>query len=340
MNFFSVHIGKARAEILKRALLVYLTWIAADFFFLVTRGEWRNYQQSQIWPVTLCYIWIVLHNVFIFKKLLFERRLYIWYIIVFVPSAVLFSMVYNWIIPSTQFERSLAYMTVYSAFLAFVGAAFFLAGHYYNEKRNANKLLILQKDIELKQLKSQLNPHFLFNSLNNIYSYNLENSAHGNDLILKLSNLMRFMVETSDKEVISLREELDFIDNYVSFERERLGYRCDITLTKNIKTDIIEIPPLLLFPLIENAFKHGANSISTRSKIEIEIDADTTRLQLIVRNSLGKTSSKSTRTGIPNIQRRLDILFPRRHEIEFSNEAGVFSATLSIDLSTSYEFNK
>ena len=325
-------IKKENLDVIKRGLIVYLAWVAADFFFLFTRGEWRNYQVSNIWPVTLCYIWIVLHNVLIFKKLLFERRLYFWYIIVFVPSATFFSYIYNWLIPSTQFVRGLSYMTAYSVFLAFVGAAFFLAGHYYNERKKAYKLLALQRDVELKQLKSQLNPHFLFNSLNNIYSYNLENSSHGNDLILKLSDLMRFMVETSNKDTILLSDELNFIDNYITFERERLGHRCEIVFNKKIQNDALEVPPLILFPLIENSFKHGTGSIRGNSKVEITINSTSSELELIVQNPIGSNQAPSTKTGIPNVQKRLELLFPGRHQLKLSNEGGVFTALLRIDL--------
>ncbi len=337
MNWKKVRLKQETVDVIKRGLIVYLSWVGADFFFLFTRGEWRTYQVSNIWPVTLCYIWIVLHNVLIFKKLLFERRLYLWYIIVFVPSATLFSYIYNWLIPSIQFQRGLSYMTAYSVFLAFVGAAFFLAGHYYNEKKNAYKLLALQRDVELKQLKTQLNPHFLFNSLNNIYSYNLENNSHGNDLILKLSDLMRFMVETSNKDTILLSDELNFIDNYITFERERLGHRCEIVLNKNIRREILEVPPLILFPLIENAFKHGTDSIRRNSKVDITIESSLSELKLIVRNSVFSNQVPSTKTGIPNIQKRLELLFPNQHELKLSNEEGIFTASLKIDLENMQE---
>lgn len=331
MSWRLIEIKQEKIDIIKRGLMVFLAWIAADFFFLITRGEWQNFLTKNILPITLCYIWVVLHNIFIFKKLLFERKLYLWYIIVFIPSATLFSFIYNWITPSV-YERGLSYTTAYSIFLAFVGAAFFLAGHYYNEKKNAYKLVALQKDLELRQLKYQLNPHFLFNALNNIYSYNLENNSHGNDLILKLSDLMRFMVETSNKDSILLNDELNFIDNYITFERERLGHRCEIVLNKNIQSDTLEIPPLILFPLIENAFKHGTDTLSLNGRIEINVNSTQSQLKLIVKNSVVTNQTPSTKTGIPNIQKRLELLFPKRHRLELASDENIFTASLKIDL--------
>lgn len=185
--------------------------------------------------------------------------------------------------------------------------------------------------MELKQLKSQLNPHFLFNSLNNIYSYNLENSKQGNDLILKLSNLMRFMVETSDKDTIPLSDEIEFIDNYITFEKERLGQRCDIVFDRKIDQLNLSIPPLMMFPFIENAFKHGTATLK-KSRIEIFLVIHEGNLELGVRNSIQHNEVISTKTGLSNIQKRLELLFPERYLLDVKKDSETFMISLNITL--------
>lgn len=327
--------NKSNRHLIIRTISIYLALLLLDFFFSYSRGDYstgkKAYQIANILPVTVCYAWIVFHNMLLFKNLLLNRKQYFFYVVAFVASLYLFSALYNWIVPSTQFERSLTFTVVYNLFYALMGTAFFLSWSYFVEKRNSLVLMSLKKEMELKQLKSQLNPHFLFNSLNNIYSYNLENSKHGNDLILKLSNLMRFMVETSDKDAIPLSDEVEFIENYIMFERERLGHRCEIVLDKRIDGLTLMIPPLMMFPFIENAFKHGTATLK-KSRIEISLSIHERILELRVKNPIQHNGAISTKTGLSNIQKRLELLFPQRHSLTVKNDSETFMISLNITL--------
>jgi two-component system, LytTR family, sensor kinase len=326
---------KSDRQLIIRTISIYLAWLMLDFFFSYSRGDYssgtKRYQITDVLPVTVCYAWIVFHNLVLFKNLLLNRKQYFLYVVAFIPSLYLFSAIYNWIVPATQFDRSLTYMVVYNLFIALMGTAFFLSWNYFIEKKNSLILNSINKEFQLKQLKSQLNPHFLFNSLNNIYSYNLENSKHGNDLILKLSNLMRFMVETSDKDAITLSDEMEFIENYITFESERLGHRCEIVFDKEIDRLTLMIPPLMLFPFIENAFKHGTATLR-KSKIEISIAVQNCNLELHVKNSIQHNGAISTKTGLSNIQKRLELLFPESHLLNVKKDSETFIVSLNITL--------
>jgi len=210
--------------------------------------------------------------------------------------------------------------------------ALYLSISYIDQKRDFYKQSLLSREIELNLLKAQLNPHFLFNALNNIYSYNLENDKKGNDLILKLSQLMRYIVEVNNKSYVTLNEEIQFISNYVDLEKERLGYRCDIEFKIACTDKDVRMAPLLFFPLIENAFKHGT-ATNKKTRIEISLTQSNGSLDVIITNSLpDKINSHSTQVGITNVKRRLELLHSGKHSLQLEEGDGSFNARLNLHL--------
>jgi two-component system, LytTR family, sensor kinase len=210
---------------------------------------------------------------------------------------------------------------------AVIGTVVNFARLYILERSRFYKASAISRQLELDQLKTQLNPHFLFNSLNNIYSYNLENHRHGNDLILKLAELVRFILETAPREMITVREELLFIENFIAFERERIGHRCEIRFIRKIQFADRQISPLVMFPFIENAFKHGTDT-DRETSITIEIQDSEDRLELYVKNDIIKTTRPSPRIGLSNIEKRLSILFPGRYQLNTSNDGVHYAVNL------------
>lgn len=327
----SFNLNKESSRFIVRTVIIYIGLLVLDFIFVATRGDGSRFKISSYAPITLYYLFILFNNRVLIKPFILDNRRYVIYVLCFLPTLILFSFLYDRVIPSSNYERTFLYVILSNIYFAFIGSATYLGWNYFREKNNLLRLNSLQKETELKQLKSQLNPHFLFNSLNNIYSYNLENNKHGNDLILKLSNLMRFIVESTDKEKISLSEELDFINDYITFEKERLGDRCEIIFSKQIDHPELLIPPLIFFPFIENAFKHGTTTIS-QSKIEVSLQATEISLQLVVRNTINENGAISTKTGLPNIQKRLQLLYPDKHEIKVGKDGNYFTVNLKIQM--------
>ncbi|MBN8699626.1 MAG: histidine kinase [Chitinophagales bacterium] len=213
-----------------------------------------------------------------------------------------------------------------------LGTAIFFTTRYLLERRNFYESAILKREMELQQLRSQLNPHFLFNALNNIYSYTLYNNKFGNELILKLSELMRFILDSAKFDSIPLSKEIGFIENYIAFENERLSNRCQINYSKNILFENREITPLILFPFIENAFKYGADTIQNTTVV-IQLYDTKDELKLIVKNNIVKKTNPSTKTGLANAKRRLELLYPDKHKlrIQSSNDEYIVDLTLFYD---------
>lgn len=207
---------------------------------------------------------------------------------------------------------------VFSSFLWF--AIYFI--HVVEENKNT----------EIKFLKAQINPHFVFNTLNNIYSMVYFQSEKSLPAIAKLSEVMRFTTYYSQREKINLTEEINYIKAYIEleeFRHEETGF-----IQLNIKTgeDHIEIPPYTLSPLVENALKHGL--ASNQYPIVIEVSTDAKKLSMFVSNEIGtQKKDKLGGIGLDNLKKRLEIYYPNAHQLILSNENNRFSAHLKIDLS-------
>lgn len=274
------------------------------------------------------YAWMVFHNRVLVDRL-FQRRRLVLYFVALTIGLMGITWLQAYYIQA--FDRlTLTQLGCWVLNYTLFGTTFYYAYRYLIEKREWYQVNLFKKEVELNQLKAQLHPHFLFNSLNNIYSYNLENHSQGNDLILKLAQLMRYLVEVNTREKAKLSEEIQFITNYVDLEKERLSYRSDISFEVSAIEPDTEITPLLFFPLIENAFKHGG-ATNRRSTIDIRLSMRHHTLVVVVTNSLPDVPSDcSTQTGLSNVRRRLQLLYPEKHDLRIQETENQFEATLTL----------
>ncbi|MGB3548600.1 MAG: histidine kinase [Saprospiraceae bacterium] len=193
----------------------------------------------------------------------------------------------------------------------------------------------LQQDAELKYLRDQVNPHFLFNTLNSIYSLAKDRSEQTPEVVLQLSTLLRYQLESAQLETVPLRRELDFLQDYLLLEDTRLGDRCRIEFELSREPARYLIYPMLLLPFVENAFKHGANISRHPSWIRVVVQVSEGRLDFMVENSVTpvKNSPPTTGTGINNVRRRLELLYPQRHQLNIDpDQPGRFVIQLKIQL--------
>lgn len=212
-------------------------------------------------------------------------------------------------------------------------AAFFLRRNIIFRRENDEKEK-LQKEMELNYLKEQVNPHFLFNSLNSIYALSRQQSPETPDLVMQLSELMRYQLESSKKDTVLLKEELEFIENYLLLEEKRLSKRCTIEFSIRGDLSELKIPPMLLIPFVENAIKHGAQSTNEQSTIDISASIKNSTLHFCVVNSKPPLAPTSKREGIglENVIRRLNLLYSNFHVLEMENLEEIYRINLSIDL--------
>ncbi|MEA3478405.1 MAG: histidine kinase [Bacteroidota bacterium] len=193
-----------------------------------------------------------------------------------------------------------------------------------------------QAHAELNLLKSQVNPHFLFNSLNSIYSLILSDSDIAGDAVMKLSDLMRYLLESSQKRKVLVQHEFDFLQNYIDLEKIRLGEKAKVNASfeGNLSGKIIS--PLLLITFVENCFKHGISVKSGENVIDISLVLNKNILSLQTSNSVAPVrinpDVKKSGTGIENVKKRLELLYPGRHQLDINNDENKFIVTLSIEI--------
>jgi sensor histidine kinase YesM len=192
-------------------------------------------------------------------------------------------------------------------------------------------------EAELNTLKSQLNPHFLFNSLNNIYSLALTNSPRTPEIILKLSDLMRHVLYESRENFIPVKNELNFLTNFIELQKIRLNNQVDIQYSIKGNVPEMKIIPLIFEPFIDNAFKHGLRNPAPSPYIHISINFQPEILQFKIKNNYdctqpGKTS-KSSGIGLKNIERRLEFLYtPGEYKYETTKTDDTFTIQLEVQL--------
>lgn len=187
---------------------------------------------------------------------------------------------------------------------------------------------------QLQVLKAQLHPHFLFNTLNNIYSFALESSPKTPQMILKLSSLLSYMLYDCKGDEVLLEKELEVMKNYIDLEKERYGEKLDISV--NIEGDIKDkyITPLLILPFLENAFKHGTSEQLDRPWMSVDIIGKGDTLKFKVANSKNEfIPFHENGVGINNVKKRLELLYPGKYDLKINDEGEFFVVSLILDLS-------
>lgn len=201
-----------------------------------------------------------------------------------------------------------------------------------------NKLLQLQKDnliLELSALKSQINPHFLFNTLNNIYSLSLRKSDNAPEMILKLSDMMRYVLYECNTGAVPIEKEIQFIKNYIDLERLRHGDDIQIGFTLNGNPGLNKIEPLLLIPIIENSFKHGISQQVGKGFIDIAMEVRDRKFFLHAVNSIqnGNSTGDKHGIGLDNVKKRLELLYPENHFLKIAPSLKIWEVNLELNLS-------
>lgn len=205
---------------------------------------------------------------------------------------------------------------------------------YYRLQDEKNNLEKLNTNLELNFLKAQLNPHFLFNSLNNIYSLALHKSDKAPEMLIKLSDLMRYMLYECNVEKNSLDKEIAFMKNYIELEKIRHGENAEIQFEVEGNTSNKSIPPLLLIPFVENAFKHGVNAQMGKSWVKFHLTLTETGLRFTGENNKPYNGAAVLKNnggiGIENTRKRLELSYPHKFSLDINNTNETYKVSVEI----------
>lgn len=338
---------------IKTILFHVIFWIAVWFFYIYFFSYNSNDQKYILWfsgallPVTIIVTYIMVYIIipnFLFKKKYYQFALHFFYTMVFAANSIviiiyaclIFILKYNVSgIPPMSKNFSFVFILIY-LIVGFVSLIYVLNNHFKTISKNKelqNKILEAQlqlKDQELHYLKKQIHPHFLFNTLNTIYGLALKQSKYTPDIILKLSNLLDYILYQVDRPKVSLKEEVLHIEEYIELEKIRF----QDTLCVSFKSTEIPgnqtIAPMLLIPFIENAFKHGVLDEGFL-QIEIRISLTENLLHFIVKNSCRKDEEEQkSGIGLENIRKRLELNYKENYELNIRKAGKWFVSELSI----------
>lgn len=232
-----------------------------------------------------------------------------------------------------QFFRIIQYLVLIAPPVAFsTGIKLFID---WNRQKNRSKQLEIEKrNAELKYLKSQINPHFLFNTLNNLYGLSTENSKKVPSLIVKLSDFLSYSLYESDVDQTKVSKEIKMIKDFVDLESERYEERVKVDWKLDESLYEEEIASLLFMPLVENAFKHGVREETKQATVNIQLNRADQWLVFQVQNTLSseEETTNSSGIGLANLRRRLELLYPDKHQLTIDKGEIYFTAILKIAL--------
>lgn len=238
----------------------------------------------------------------------------------------------------SSFAAALSFTSILSSFIILffvcsIALAIKLVRSNIRQKELAQEIIKKKLETELQFLKAQTNPHFLFNTLNNIYALARKKSDQTADVVMKLSKLLRFMLYESQKKSVSIADEVQVLVDYIELEKIRYNESLKIDFTRNVDNELQQVAPLILLPFVENAFKHGISENRFSSYIRINLELKDRQLSFLCENSKAEESAKSeTETiGLANIRRQLELLYPD-HLLEIKNKKSNFSVLLKINL--------
>ncbi|TWR30300.1 hypothetical protein FPZ43_05005 [Mucilaginibacter pallidiroseus] len=329
--------------------LIQLQWLIWGFVFLaiaLSLMQMDGFGQAVVYALlnTCFYAAIVYGNISLLYKRLYQKGRKFIYVIATVAfllgiaaiRMVVSLWVYNALFAKQPEHLSIkAYLsTLFGGLMVFIlSFVFRIAIAYFTLKRQADEIIAQRTEAELNLLKSQVQPHFLFNTLNNIYYEAYLEAPRTAALIERLSDIMRYFVDESPRQQVSLATEVQFLENYIALEKIRIRFNVDINIAGQYHASTL-VPPMLLMTFVENVFKHGIDKSSELNKVDIRLDQKNDRLIFSVENTLCANPSTGTTTGfgLANLRKRLVLLYGNNFELYTSNTGNTFIATLNIPL--------
>ncbi|MGO4905011.1 sensor histidine kinase [Flavobacterium sp. W20_MBD1_R3] len=323
------------------AILVFsfILFTLNDWVFI---QSWKGFSNGLLYFVVL-YFHAQLNRFFLLPILLKKQQPFFYFLLTLVLIVVFTVFLYEattgFIYKNCFLYKSAHQKTYQFQFATLSGTLVCILGtlhileHYRDQKNKTNKAL-LSNQVQLNALKNQFNPHFLFNTMNTLYGISLRYPERTSEMIMEVSQLMRYQVEQGNKEFVSLENEIAFISSYIQLEKERVGYRCSIDFDYECDQEgRYEIAPMILITFIENAFKHGAATIE-KCFVTIDIKVIKGKLCMKVANSVPQHKKEvvSTKIGLKNTRERLEIVYPKKHRIEITQNAQDYTVNLVIEL--------
>ncbi len=345
MKVYQILVKIAHARFLQHLTFWIVAFIVLINFFKVSvKVEKIDYIYTAIFQSTLM-IAVYINLLLLIPRLLSTKRIIPYSIflllVLFAGSffnVLLFNRFIDFFLPGYYFISYYSYFDILLFFTVFIllTTLIKLSKEWFQLIESKQKLVETEKEkveIELKALISQVNPHFLFNSLNVLYSLALKKAKETPEAIIKLSDILRYVIYDSNLDKVKLSSEVKLINNYLSLQNHRIDATSNVVFKTDIKDDI-QIAPMLFLPLVENSFKHGIKGDVSETYVHITLSTKDNEVIFEIENNKGITDNIDKESkhgiGIANIKHRLKLLYPNRHLLRISENEKVFNVLLKI----------
>ena len=311
-----MHMSPGRNLAFFKSILFTLPLLMLPTYFIAWYVVPRYLQTNQ-WTKFL--LWILVVGVFVFfARIKWQEFFY------YLESGEYFKM------PTSKMLKNI----IRDYAIIALGVCIYIIGDYRKKQKHNEQLMKAKAEAEIKLLKGQLHPHFLFNSLNNIYSLALMKSDLTADSILKLTELLDYLVYRANLEKVALSREIQLLQNYIDLEKLRYNDKLKIDLDIHVDNVNQPVAPLLILPFAENCFKHGGPGMDGIFRIYMHVKSNHRKLDFFISNSRkNKSESNAVQGGIglQNIRQRLNLLYPGRHQLTIQDQPELYSVRLEID---------
>jgi LytS/YehU family sensor histidine kinase len=318
--------------------------------FVVVIDDSTNFNFGKIInaAILLFFFWLIvnINYQYLIPRFLNKKKLAVYGILLLMVAGVLaplraalFVIITQIFDPGTHYVFSQGLITVFTSLVivGIISAGLRIFSDWMAYTRVKTEMDQQNLQSELKFLRSQVNPHFLFNTLNSLYALTLKKSDQAPEIVIKLSEMMRYMLYECNEAYVPLYKEINYLKNYIELERLRHGSHIDIKI--NITGDVNQqrIAPLLFIPFIENSFKHGVSKKIDDGFVHTSLDVKSDSLELTVENSKAPTLPNPERKisggiGLANVKRRLQLIYPDRHQLRVTDAPHKFNIHLTIKL--------
>lgn len=325
-------------------IAIWVVFWAISYFVLLTifgsTSEWHqiDYLYTAIFMITL--MMAVASGEYYRRRYLSKRSYKLWAINVYGVIMIfaflnqnLFDKLIDFILPGYYFISYYSFFDLLKFFTSFVGLSTLIgiSMEWFDLQNEQSRIALLEKqkiDAEFRSLVNQVNPHFLFNGLTVLYTLSLKGSKETSEAIIKLSDILRYVIYKSPNDTVKLSSEATILGDYIDLQRYRVHPTTQINFEHTIKNDV-SVSPMLFLPLVENAFKHGVHGETANAFVSISLHEDKGVVNFNIRNNRSK-SETTAGIGLENLRERLNLLYPGKHSLNISETDHEFNVEMRL----------
>lgn len=348
------NLATANLDLLERLYKNGVIWIALFVIFFAVHSN-GNFLFRTI--SSLCFVGIEMLLVVLINKVLIEHFLKRSKVVLFILLSIL--VIPFWAVVSTTidicllhfiakrpfaeiFDFGVSFVVFMVRLIWFIATFAIVLIFYYQRKENEEKIIGDQLkseklDMELRYLKSQINPHFLFNALNNIYSMVYTHDDNAADGVLKLSEMLRYVLVDCQAEMIPLSKEIKYIDNFIDFQMMRMGGHRDVSFTKDVEKEEFMIAPMLLQPIIENCFKYSRLETHPDGYVHVSVRQADNSICFVAENTVAENAlpiagngGEKSGIGLKNVQQRLMLHYGDNYTFDIEQDKGIYKVKIEL----------